>query len=128
MFSIELSPLQIPKQKPNSQFLGGKIQIGCIVRSFYKAVWATFNPRDKSQEVIIYVEEATWKPDYQLKQPFRNKRAYIYSLYTASQRVEINFDETFLFHNALLSGHMFMKHFPRIQEFDKYLVKAEAQK
>ena len=93
----ELSPLQKPKQKHNSQFLGGKIQICCIVRSFYKAVWATFNPRDKSQEVIIYVEEATWKPDYQLKQPFRNKRAYIYSLYTSSQRVEINFDEAFLF-------------------------------
>ena len=78
--------------------------------------------------MIIYVEEATWKPDYQLKQPFRNKRAYIYSLYTASQRVELNFDEAFLFYNALLSGHIFMKHFTRIQEFDKYLVKAEAQK
>ena len=25
------------------------------------------NLRDKSQEVNIYVEEATWKPDYQLK-------------------------------------------------------------
>ena len=55
------------------------------------------NLRDKSQEVNIYVEEATWKPDYQLKQPFRNKRAYIYSLYTASPRVEISFDEAFLF-------------------------------
>ena len=55
------------------------------------------NLRDKSQEVNIYVEEATWKPDYQLKQPFRNKRAYIYSLYTASPRVKISFDEAFLF-------------------------------
>ena len=55
------------------------------------------NLRDTSQEVNIYVEEATWKPDYQLKQPFRNKRAYIYSLYAASPRVEISFDEAFLF-------------------------------
>ena len=33
-----MSPLQKLKQKPNSQFWGGKIQICCIVRSFYKAV------------------------------------------------------------------------------------------
>ena len=37
-WGTELSPLQKPKQKPNSQFWGGKIQICCIVRSFYKTV------------------------------------------------------------------------------------------
>ena len=33
-----MSPLQKLKQKPSYQFLGGKIQICCILRSFYKAV------------------------------------------------------------------------------------------
>ena len=53
----KLSPLQKPKQKPNSQFWRVKIQICCIVRSFH---WTTFtNSKKLIHKTMIWARMLT---------------------------------------------------------------------